>query len=134
MRLYTGTGDIPAEGATAISKHTIFIGADVDTNDLPLLSVEVSPAACLPNPSSGKDCTIYFDATNSYTLGGKPIKTFDWIFGNGETAMDGKAIQHATYLNPGIVTVTLTATSQTGRVNSISIPLNLTYDPTAQGQ
>ena len=94
-------------------------------------SVEIHPAptaaftftgSCLNTPAQFND--------NSYTINGESITGWNWDFGDAGTSSLQNP-QH-TYSIGGIYQVMLTVTSESGCVDSVQIPVNVSGLPTAQ--
>jgi len=76
------------------------------------------------SPTSGTSpLTVNFDASSSSAPDGS-ILTYDWIFGDGDTA-SGETISH-TYRQPGVYTVQLAVTDDDGSMDSTSCEITVT--------
>ncbi|MBL7932696.1 MAG: PKD domain-containing protein [Bacteroidia bacterium] len=108
------------------------INAPVGCPDSMSISVFVNPKPSAQFNSSVQDVCIntpvYFSNGSSISSGS--ISSYNWNFGNGNTATSINSTE--TYSNSGVYGVSLTAVSDSGCVSVIDLPVTVHSQPTAQ--
>jgi len=93
---------------------------DVTLSGTPLLSaaIDASPGLSGPVPLQ-----IQFDGSKSESLKGQ-VNRYEWNFGDGSALQIGRNVAHV-FSNPGLFTVTLKVTDDTGLENSTTVQVEV---------
>jgi PKD domain len=129
---FTSAGQYVLQGAAISASQIVWAvdGGFIEVTEPPPVTAVIAA-----DPLSGYPALdVRFDGTGS-TSSGDPITSYEWDFGDGETAT-GAVVNH-TYGTPGARTVTLTVTTASGTdtdsvvVNAIAAEVQTNHVPTA---